>query len=212
MEMTLPQRCSRLAGIKAKDANDLTAEDVVFILEHGPRLEAFPIISTNPFRQAFYIHCRMNRQSHTIAEMCALQVSPGIMGTDSNFMEGHCNGNQFEKQPKIGDYYRRQATKAGVNTTGKVYLSGLAAFPGDPQAWVSGRSDVTRVVNERNWGCQGAVNRTAVRGIEGKPDVGVADGIINDRVGHLVAKGEVQPKDVPEFKEKLKKELAPVHA
>jgi hypothetical protein len=202
----------RLKEIRAKDVNDLTTEDVVFLLEHGPRLDTFPIISTNPYKQAFYLHCRMNRQSHTIAEMCALQVSPGIMGTDSNFMEGHCNGNQFEKHPEIGDFYRREAEKAGVSTTGKVYLSSLASRPGDPEAWVSGRGDVTRVVNERNWNCDGAVKRQAVRGIEGTEDVGVADNILTGRAKELVAKGELQKKDVKEYKEKLKKQLAPVYA
>lgn len=38
----------------------------------------------------------------------------------------------------------------GGSTTGKVYLSSLAEYPGDPRAWVSGKDDVKRVCKERN--------------------------------------------------------------
>lgn len=94
-----------------------------------------------------------------------LQGSPGFQPgrppavmTDSVFLEGHANGNQFENTPSLGDFYAREAKAQGVDTKGKVYLSGLASHPGDPRAWVSGRGDVRKVCEERGWHCEGAVN------------------------------------------------------
>ena len=78
-------------------------------------------------------------------------------GTDAAFLEGHVNGNQFENEPIIGDAYKAEATAKGVDITGKVYLSQLATYPGDPEAWVSGRGDVQRVCEQRGWGCKGSV-------------------------------------------------------
>jgi len=93
-----------------------------------------------------------------------LRGAPGITPgcppaamTDREFLEGHCNGSQFEKTPHIGDLYARQARAAGVDPKGKVYKAGLARFPGDPQAWVSGRGDVERICRERGWHAEGAV-------------------------------------------------------
>lgn len=87
--------------------------------------------------------------------------APGCR-TDREFLFGHCNGNQFEKTPDVGDDYRAKAEAAGVSTTGKIYLSGLARFSGDPEAWVSDRGDVQRAVEKRpGWSCEGAVTTAA---------------------------------------------------
>jgi hypothetical protein len=83
--------------------------------------------------------------------------APPAVVTDATFLQGHVNGSQFEKNPGLGDAYRRRARAAGLDPKGKVYLSGLADSPGDPKAWVSGRADVRKVCEERGWGCQGAV-------------------------------------------------------
>lgn len=84
-------------------------------------------------------------------------VPPGCM-TDSVFLAGHCNGGQFADAPHLGDYYKAVAEAHGQDTKGKVYLSGLAAFPGDPRAWVDGRGDARRVLEERGWASEGAVS------------------------------------------------------
>lgn len=91
-----------------------------------------------------------------LREMLATGVTPSLM-TDAVFLQGHCNGSQFAESTRIGDHYAGEAKKAGVNVKGKIYLSGLAAFPGDPRAWVSDRGDVQKVCEERNFGCKGAV-------------------------------------------------------
>ncbi|NJL70164.1 MAG: hypothetical protein HC888_00520 [Candidatus Competibacteraceae bacterium] len=93
-------------------------------------------------------------------EIMLLTMQPPKACTDVEFLSGHCNGNQFGQSPmseKIGNYYRKVAESEGQNVKGKVYLSGLARYPGDPKAWVADRGDVTRVCEERNWGCTGLV-------------------------------------------------------
>ncbi len=102
--------------------------------------------------------------------------------TDTTFLAiaDNCNGKQFEKDPKAGDYYRRMAERAGVSTTGKIYMPGLAAFPGDPRAWVSDRGDVRRICEVNGWGCDGAVKVKAQQ-FEHKP-VAIAEDIVQEEV------------------------------
>lgn len=145
----------------------------------------FPRISDNPKVQAHYEHCRREGTSHALAEMFASGVTPSCL-TDSVFLEGHCNGNQFESQPQVGDGYAAEARAAGVDPKGKVYLSGLARFPGDPEAWVSGRGDVQRVCEQRGWGCKGAVS-VARADSEPPPPVAVANDIVESQMDRVLA-------------------------
>src|ERR1700676_3108092 len=130
------------------------------MLEAKPVDEFWPIISDNPHIQGWYVVCRMEGTSHALAEMFALRQPP-MSNTDREFLQGHVNGNQFEGQDEIGDQFRKQAEAAGVNVQGKVYMGGLAAFPGDPEAWVGGRGDFQKVVEDRGWSCEGSVNVAA---------------------------------------------------
>lgn len=124
-------------------------------------------------------------ESHArFRRMMASGCGPGVM-TDAVFLEGHCNGSQFEKTPHVGDVYEKEAAAAGVDVKGKVYMSGLARFPGDPLAWVAGRGDVARICTERGWACDGAVK---VAGVRGEPmNVDVADDIIEEEVSSVLA-------------------------
>jgi hypothetical protein len=124
-------------------------------------------------------------ESHNISEMLATQDFPGTR-TDREFNQGRCNGNQFEKTPGLGDYYKARAEAAGVNTTGKTYLSGLASFPGDPTAWVSDRHDVLRVCREKGFKCSGAVDYTPPEA-EPIPDVPIAEDIVEREVDAYMA-------------------------
>jgi hypothetical protein len=115
-----------------------------------------------------YWDMRLKGSSPRLAEMLALQ-SPPMSNTDREFLEGHCNGNQFSGGPlaeEQGNRYKKIAEAGGQNVTGKVYMGGLARFPGDPEAWVSDRGDVKRVVEARGWKCQGSVEVTP----DGKSD------------------------------------------
>jgi hypothetical protein len=116
-----------------------------------------------------------------------LLQSPPSCNTDATFLTGHCNGSQFDGQEYIGDYYRREALAAGVDPKGKVYLGGLARYPGDPEAWVSGRGDVRRVVEGRGWGCQGSVNVKARPLQPERPGPAVAEDIVEAKVAERLA-------------------------
>lgn len=128
--------------------------------------------------QTHYEDCRDQGTSHNLALMFALGQPP-MSNTDREFLErrGGCY-DQFKGEELAGEYYRRRALAAGVNPTGKVYMSGLAAFPGDPQAWVSGRGDVQRVCEERGWGCEGSV-KVKLQKVAEPTGGGVAQDIID---------------------------------
>lgn len=130
--------------------------------------------------------------------------------TDREFLEGHCNGSQFQDTPHIGNFYRAEAAKRGVNTTGKVYLSGLAAYPGDPRAWVSDRGDVQRVCEERGYDCDGAVKVRAARRDQEPERVAVADDLVDNRVRQKVAANpDLMRRPLPELRAEAKAEIAP---
>ncbi len=136
---------------------------ILIARHHGYVPFRYPRIDRRPHVQSFYEHLRRDKgQPHKLAEMLAVRRSPMMKGSDRAFSEGYHNGNQFEHNPHVGDFYRRIASQHGVNVTGKRYMTQLAAFPGDPRAWVSGVDDVKAVVTERNMTCEGLVNHTPV--------------------------------------------------
>lgn len=104
-----------------------------------------------------FVECINEGTSPTLAEMFASAQAPCAV-TDATFLAGHCNGSQFAGQEAEGDFIRRVAESEGQSVKGKVYLGGLAKYPGDPKAWVDGRGDVKKVCEERGWNCEGSVN------------------------------------------------------
>jgi hypothetical protein len=117
--------------------------------------------------QEVYEQSLANGCSPKLAEMFALATPPQAR-TDSTFLSGNCNGSQFEHVPGRGDYLKEIAEARGQSVTGKVYKAGLARYPGDPEAWVSGRGDVERVARARGWGVEGDVSVPA-EGVERIP-------------------------------------------
>lgn len=94
------------------------------------------------------------------AEMCALQQPPGVRGSDRAVMQGRYNGQWLDDMPK--DHAQRlirEAKAAGINVSGRFYMSGLADKRGhrDPAAWIDSASDIKRVARERNLTVQGIV-------------------------------------------------------
>lgn len=171
-----------------------------------------PIISDNVYVQTHYERCLREGTSHKLAEMFALGITPCIK-TDATFLRGHANGSQFQgKQEFMGDYYKSIAESKGQSTKGKVYLASLAAFPGDPEAWVDGRGDVERVIRKRGWKVEGAVNVDAIEPEEVER-VAVADDIVNEKVLDVLEEHpEPHQVDVQELREKIiEKHKAPWH-
>lgn len=122
----------------------------------------------------------VHQREHRFRQIVAAQMPPGSMGTDRAFLEGRGNGVQFEHRPEIGDHLKKVARRHGVDPKGKVYVGGLASFPGDPRAWVDGRGDVARVLDERGWGAEGTVKRTTR--VEEPEHIALAEDIVDDIV------------------------------
>lgn len=125
-----------------------------------------------------YIEMRLAGQSHNMAEVLATRKFPGF-STDDTFMKGWKTGEQFADSPALGNYYRGVAESLGVSTQGKAYISGLAEYPGDPRAWVGGKSDVLSVARERNLNVEGMVNHTG-HATDPSPDIDIAEDILVD--------------------------------
>lgn len=150
-------------------------------------------------------------EAERLADMLESGQTPHCI-SDQTYMKDHINGGQFAKSPHMGNYYRHITEQNGGNTNGKRYISGLARFPGDPEAWVSGRDDIKRVIESRpGWSCEGTVN------IDGKknsppppPAVDVADDLVN-KYTEVVASTLPDPEriDLVDLKEQVKERIRP---
>lgn len=161
----------------------------------------WPNVSDDPTIQCAYEHMRDQGQSHSLAEMFAFQQPPGS-NTDREFLHGHVNGNQFSNTPEIGDYYKKVTERLGGSTTGKVYKRSLAAFPGDPRAWVSGKDDVRKVCEERGWNCDGDVKVVSEQKAERPKSVKLATSTVNRLTKEYLQKEPgLRKKRVEEVKE-----------
>lgn len=159
--------------------------------------------------QEHYNLCLKNGCSPRLAEMFATGKTPTLK-TDNTFLEGRWN--QFSENERLGNAYARVAKAHGINTKGKVYLSQLAAFPGDPRAWVSGRGDVQKVCEERGWGCSGSVSVKA-QSLDTEPqEISVDDDLVNDRVADILDTLPEQDRphvDKQDLKEQVKERIKP---
>lgn len=99
----------------------------------------------------------------------------------------------------IGNHRKEVAEKMGQSTKGKKYISQLARFVGDPEAWVDGRGDVQRVLEKRGWGSEGSV-KAKLREKEPPKPVALAEDLIQEKMREMVIKD-------PGLKEKPREEL-----
>jgi hypothetical protein len=130
--------------------------------------------------------------------------------TDREFLMGSENGRQFQNRPEAGNRYKQITESHGVSVVGKKYLSSLARFPGDPEAWVSGRGDAQRVLEKRGWASEGMVN-VKMREPEGEPkEAHVAEDILERETKVEAAKhGKVSAKKREEIKETVRSKRTP---
>lgn len=169
----------------------------------------FPQVFDDRQTQSEYERLRASGESHNMAELIASRDFPGMM-TDNVFLEGR--HNEFAGGPMaeaIGKEYKRVAEKHGQTTEGKVYMSGLAKFPGDPEAWVAGRSDVRKVLAKRGWSGDGAVKYKPAVARDHAPDIGLANDIVEGEVQDIIDK---EPDAAPErakIKEKVRAKRKP---
>lgn len=144
-----------------------------------------------------------------VDRMLVSGVGPGVM-TDSVFMAGHGSGRQFQDRPELGDEYKRRCLKAGGSTLGRRYLSQLARFPGDPEAWVSGRGDVQRVCEKRGWASEGAVSVKGECRVEREPEpIPIAEDIVQKHLAAEVRGQKLSPKKLAAKRDEIRDRLTP---
>jgi hypothetical protein len=176
-----------------------------------------PLVSADPMIQHTYEMLVSDGQTHRMADLLAHRKFPG-MRTDAVFMEGKIGKDQFGDTPigrEMGEFYRSAALAAGVNPHGKVYLHGLATYPGDPTAWVDSRGDVLRVAREKGLKVSGMVEYTP-------PDPGVprlderkyhvADDIVQEAFEQRAAANPDLANASPEKQAEAKHELREWHS
>lgn len=159
------------------------------------------IAAASPAVQQRYLKMIADGQSPRFAEMCALQQPPKTHGTDRTFFEGRYNGQWLDDMPKRqANYILKEAKAAGISTTGKFYMSGLADKRGwcDPEAWISDVSDIRRVAKKRNLSVKGIVN---IEGHEEAPK----QKDLNPRIAKELAKQEIAKHPKLSMKEAIAK-------
>jgi hypothetical protein len=147
-----------------------------------------------------YAKCLRNGCDPKLAEALARRVAPGIR-TDSTHFAGRM-GRQFADQPERGDYYAAELRARGDSPAGKVYISGLARYAGDPEAWVSSRGEIADVCKRRGWGVSGDVNVKSDQYADPTPEIPLDPQIVTDEIELKLAKNpEIAP--TPKEKERL---------
>lgn len=106
---------------------------------------------------------------------------------------------------RVKEQYLGPARDAGVSVNGKIYQAGLAQFPGDPAAWCSNENDVKRRAIELGAECPSlGVKAREMAPLERKGVTGIAEDLVDERIGQRIAAGEMDIRDA----EKLRNEVA----
>lgn len=171
-------------------------------LTHAPREQ-----------QLHYVAMLEDGQAEPFALMCSLGQPPATKGTDRTFMEGKLNAQWLDDMP-VHQAKRMlgEAKQAGINTTGKFYMSGLADKRGasDPMAWVSTVGEIKEVAKARNLEVKGIVNvKSEQRDPEKKKfSKSIENRLIshyqkkNDKLSHKAAKEIAHKNHLPKWKKK----------
>ncbi len=155
-----------------------------------------------------YLTMRSEGMTHRLAEALATRKFPGIKGSNSNFMAGtHAQDTQL-------DHYRYMAAQdQGIDTNGKRYLSSLARWPGDAEAWIGSLDEVVDVVRRRGWNCSGAVDYTGFdpsrEGVDLNDKTVVAGDIVQSRIEDRleeIPEGD-RAKLLPDIEDRVRQEL-----
>jgi len=133
-----------------------------------------------------------NGTSLNLAIMFATGQGPHL-STDDTFFAGWTGsgGKQFENANRTTrEGYMEEAKRAGVSTQGKVYMHGLAEYPGDPRAWIGTKGEAVKILEEKGWGCDrlGVKARTDVAP---PPDIPLADDLVQELVGQKIVTEEI---------------------
>jgi hypothetical protein len=141
--------------------------------------------------------------------MCALQQPPGVRGTDRAVMQGRLNQQWLDDMPKDhAQRMLREAKSAGINVSGKYYMSGLADKRGhcDPAAWIDSASDIRTVARQRNLTVQGVVDHAGTK-MDAPPTKRLSDDLTKEMMaverkknpGQKIKDGELREKVIEKY-------------
>lgn len=92
-----------------------------------------------------------------------------------------------------------------------VYIPQLARFPGDPEARVTSKSDIRKLMERRGWSCEGLVDCDRLR-LSGPPErYEVADDIVQRKVEDVIERehgGKVSEAKRRELMEQWKERMS----
>jgi hypothetical protein len=167
------------------------------------------VASRGPEAVDHYLRMIKNGQSERFAAMCASQTPPGTRGSDRAFMQGRLNNEYMgEMGQKWASKLVREARDAGINTSGRFYMGGLADRRGhrDPEAWVDSVYDIKRVAKSRSLEVHGIIDYVPP---EQPPQerVDIDQGILNECVDAEVKKNPGSRRE--DVVEKVKERITP---
>ena len=125
------------------------------LLEH-----CMEVVNPGVTRGAFYMHMRRKGESHSMADMLALQRPMGLDTDDVFFSGSKPLLEQFESERALKRNIagaKRHGFTPPMNST---YFPNLARFPNDPEAYVTraqGRGYIRKLLDKRGWACEGGV-------------------------------------------------------
>lgn len=162
----------------------------------------YPTVSDDPDVQGHYESLRRNGQEHTFATVAVSRCAPTTRGLDRSFVQGRNGYDDGLNDSRIREKYYAAARKAGISTSGKFYVHGLADYQCDPKAWVSDLGEVKAKCVAANKSCEGAVNYQAP---EGKPQRGVrlAEHIVQEKMQIALAKDPGKATDLRGLREEV---------
>ena len=95
--------------------------------------------------------CGHKQACPTCGMLSSREFCPVAIVSDSTLFNGERLGSidGGRDNSLTGEHYRKMADRAGVVRSGNQYISQLADYPGDPEAWVSSRGDMVRVAKKK---------------------------------------------------------------
>jgi hypothetical protein len=161
-------------------------------------------ISDDPEVQGRYEEMLAAGESASIAELLATRKTPGCR-TDTAFLLGRHEGFGLKNPHQIKVLKARGADPNGV------YIGGLARFPLDPQAVVSGRSAIRNICKKQGWSCEGEVNVSkSTDNLDPGPGIGLADDIVERKLKEEAAK-DPSLVSTPKKRERAKQDIREKH-
>lgn len=167
-----------------------------------------PIVSQDDDIQERYVRCRLDGESHLMAEIFAFRKPPGTNNTDRVFMGGALDGSKYNHDAiwlKKAKANYKKATGHDLGS-GMTYISRIARFPNDPWAWVNDVGELKKKAEIRGHGIDDLGLKARIS--EPPKKVRMAPDILQ----HHLRKAVADPANVGKNVEELKHNIIEKHA